>query len=429
MKTLIRLMLLGAVVTTFAWPAFAQDTKASPTPSPSPSPGAAVTTQQQEDPEAKAALYKRFTDNYKTNQAVANEAAKEYLEKYPNDDPKIIAYLKDFVSKYEKGSRKGQLDTLVRDKKFDEAFKLGKEVLASQPDDLPTLLATAWSGLNLATTGKDANNVEATNYARKAIQLIEAGKTPEEGKPFAAKDETLGWLNYALGIFSLKNNPTEATNSLIKAAQYEGFVKKDPQTYALLAIAYQAGQYNKLRDDFKTRFEGKPESPESKAALETLNQVMDRIIDAYARAVALSGTDAKYAAKKTEWMKQLTDFYKFRNHDSEAGLNELIAGVLSKPLPQPATITTTPTTTPTTNTTPATGAGNSSTGATNTNTGTGATDTTPASTTQPTTTQPTTTQPSGGNTTPTQPNKQTQPSGNTTTTPTESKPTTPTKKP
>jgi hypothetical protein len=401
MKTLTRLIVCGVVVATFALQALAQQTTASPAASPTP----ASTQQQtqQEDPEAKAALYKRFTDNYKTNQAVANDAAKEYLQKYPNDDPKIIAYLKDFVSKYEKGSRKGQLDTLMRDKKYEEAFQVGKEVLASQADDLPTLIAVSWAGLNLATTGKEANNAEAANYARKTIQLIESGKTPEEGKPFTAKEETLGWLNYALGIFSLKNNPAEATNDFVKAASHEGFAKKDPQTYALLAIAYQAGQYNKLREDFKTRFEGKPESDESKAALENLNQVMDRIIDAYARAVALSGSEAKYAAKKTEWTKQLTDFYKFRNNNSETGLNELIAGVLSKPLPQPATVTTTPATTPT----PGTGA----------NTSTGATGATPAAGAQPNTGN-TTTPAQPGNQTTAQPAKTTtQPSGTTTTNP------------
>ena len=36
-----------------------------------------------------------------------------------------------------------------------------------------------------------------------------------------------------------------------------------------------------------------------------------------------------------EWMKRLTDLYKFRHENSDTGLNELIASVLSTPLPQP----------------------------------------------------------------------------------------------
>ena len=38
--------------------------------------------------------------------------------------------------------------------------------------------------------------------------------------------------------------------------------------------------------------QGKDETPESKLALENINQVIDRMIDAYARAVALAGNDA-----------------------------------------------------------------------------------------------------------------------------------------
>ena len=96
-----------------------------------------------------------------------------------------------------------------------------------------------------------------------------------------------------------------------------------------------------MSDEFEANYRGKDETPESKAALENLNQVIDRIIDAYARAVALA-TAPEYAAKKAEWTTQLTTFYKFRHNDSDAGLQELIAGVLSKPLPPQPTLVATP---------------------------------------------------------------------------------------
>jgi hypothetical protein len=62
---------------------------------------------------------------------------------------------------------------------------------------------------------------------------------------------------------------------------------------------------------------------------------MDRVIDAYARAVALAGSDPQHQASKAEWTKRLTDLYKFRHENSDAGLAEFIAGVLAKPMPQP----------------------------------------------------------------------------------------------
>jgi hypothetical protein len=49
--------------------------------------------------------------------------------------------------------------------------------------------------------------------------------------------------------------------------------------------------------------------------------------------VALAGSDAQYAQSKTGWLNNLTSFYKFRHQDSDAGLTELIASVVSKPLP------------------------------------------------------------------------------------------------
>jgi hypothetical protein len=60
---------------------------------------------------------------------------------------------------------------------------------------------------------------------------------------------------------------------------------------------------------------------------------VDRITDALARAVALSGTETQYAEARTRWMQELTRFYKFRHNDSTDGLEAYIAGATSKPLP------------------------------------------------------------------------------------------------
>ena len=90
-----------------------------------------------------------------------------------------------------------------------------------------------------------------------------------------------------------------------------------------------------MSDDYSKRFSTQAESPESKAALENINKVVDKIIDAYARAVALAGNDPQNQKAKDGWMATLTNFYKFRHDKSDAGLTELIAGVLAKPLPQP----------------------------------------------------------------------------------------------
>ena len=98
-------------------------------------------------------------------------------------------------------------------------------------------------------------------------------------------------------------------------------------------MAFEQGPYKKLSTDYSKRFADQPETPEGKAALDNVYKVADRIIDAYARAVALAGNDAQYQARKADWTKRLTDLYKFRHDGSDAGLNEFVAGVLAKTLP------------------------------------------------------------------------------------------------
>jgi hypothetical protein len=87
--------------------------------------------------------------------------------------------------------------------------------------------------------------------------------------------------------------------------------------------------------DYKAKFPDATAqaTPEGKAATDKVNDVTDRLIDALARAVAYSGTDAKFANLKTKSMDRLTELYKYRHEGSDAGLKELIAGITSKPLP------------------------------------------------------------------------------------------------
>ena len=100
-------------------------------------------------------------------------------------------------------------------------------------------------------------------------------------------------------------------------------------------IASQNGPYKRLSADYSQRYGSQAESAESKAALENINKVVDKIIDSYARAIALAGTDLQNQKARAQWMESLTGLYKFRHNNADTGLNEFIAGVLSKPLPQP----------------------------------------------------------------------------------------------
>jgi hypothetical protein len=299
-----------------------------------PRTGAAL---QETDDEFKVTTYKRFVENREPNPSAAYQAAKAYMARYNREDDQYTRYLKQWISAFEKDERQ---DTLLRsiygEKNYAAGFGLAKQVLADDPEDVKTLIALGYGGYLATTNTKNETfNADSVRYAQKAIQLLESGKTPDAWEPFKSRDDAVSSLNYAIGFIDLKPRPEEAIGRFIRVTQIDSDLRKTPSTFYLLAVAYEQGPYKRLSADYTKRFANQPETPESKAAIETLNKVMDRIVDAYARAVALAGNDPQQQAKKAEWTKRLTDLYKFRHENSDAGLNEFIAGVLAKPLPQP----------------------------------------------------------------------------------------------
>jgi len=372
----------GAAVLTasFAGVGKAQTT----TPSPAPAPAA----QGECSAEAKLALYNEFRTIFKNEQDKAYVLAKKYLAcPTAAGEESIAAYLRDkFVAPMDKARRAPQVSSLVYEKKdFAKAFELGKQILVEEPDNLRVLTDLAYAGYLAATSNVTTFNTDTLTYAKKAIQLLDAGGKLDNWAPYSGKDEALGYLHNAVGVLTLEKEPSASLRHLIKAAQLEGKLKTQAVTYGAIGDAYTTGPYEKLSADYNARFKDKDETPESKLALENLNQVIDRIVDAYARAVSLAGNDAPLQPRKKLWMDALTGLYKFRHpNDSDAVMNAMIAGVMSKPLPpEPTPITTLPTTAPAATATPSgTGAGNGA-GASKPATGT-----TPAAATAP---KPTTT--------------------------------------
>jgi hypothetical protein len=306
--------------------------------------------------ESKAAWYADFTKYRTTDAGKAYDAGKKYLTACPTEEGQIPAYLKKWVAAYEKEARKLKLnDLFLRERKYAEAMTLAKELLADEPENMTALIDLGYGGYVVAVqTKNEAGNAEAANYTRKAIQAIEAGKAPENWAPFKTKDDALGYLYYSLGYLERTSNPTNTLANFIKAATFDSEIKKNSQTYVFITASYEA-EYAKQSAEYERLYKGKDETPESKLAVANINQLVDRIIDSLARAVAAAGTDAAGQKSKEQWLTRLTELYKFRNNGSDAGLNEMIAGVLAKPIPPvptpltslpaaPATSTTTPTT-------------------------------------------------------------------------------------
>ncbi len=338
MKRTINLLTLLVTLAVCAAPAWAQTT---PAPQATPATPATGCTE-----DFKTATYKKYYDNRKDKQEIAFQAAEEWIAMCPTDESTYAAAIKKFHAAYKAATTTGVLKKQFEDaytkKAYADQIRVGKELIVAEPDNSAVYIIMGLAGL-----GDAALLNESSGYAKKAIVMLEAGKPPA---PLTTKDQALGYLNYAIGKSLLKSSPAEAIPYLLKTARLESEVKKNPQLYIEIAGAYGEGPIAKQSEEYKRVHT--IETPESKVALENINQMIDRQIDALARAAALS-TDP---AKKKAIMDLLAGLYKDRNK-SEAGLTEMLASIQTKPIPDmptpvaaptpPATPAPSPTPTPT----------------------------------------------------------------------------------
>src|ERR1044072_1241697 len=242
-----------------------------------------VLAQETDDP-VKIDIYKRFVDNRTDRPAVAYQAAQDYLKKYNKDKDQYTDYLNKWVMFYERDERKQNLPNLINEKKFAEAYSTGAKILADEPTYLRAQIDLGYAGYLAASSKNESFNSTALDYARKAIQAIESGKAPTavrqdpkasgvgvgtgvgigpdpaDWAPFKGKDDTLAYLNYAVGYLTLKTNPDQAIDSLLKAVQYESAIRTTPSTYYFLAAAYESGPYNTMAADYKIQVASKSDN-------------------------------------------------------------------------------------------------------------------------------------------------------------------------
>jgi hypothetical protein len=318
MKRIINLLILTAAVAAFAIPAVAQADECND--------------------DNKGAWYKTFLDNYTKpapDNKLALDAAKKYIASCGDDPQK--AYMQKFVTKYEEGQKNAgtskACDDALKGKDYSLQMSACKTFLQSNPDNVDVTVMLGVAGL------ADTKVIsESAGYAAKAIQMIEGGK-PVKVYPH---DQALAYLNWTIGHSKLQSAPADAINDLLKAAKLESDVKKNYALYLEISAAYEAGPRAKYSADYTASLKpDKTESDQSKVILVNLNQVIDNQIDAMARAAALAPAD-----KKKDILTELTALYKYRNKTAtDANVTELVANVLSKPIPDvPTPVTSVPST-------------------------------------------------------------------------------------
>lgn len=354
MKTIFRFLALAMLLATFS--------------------AATVTTGFAQDAAAdKAALYKTYIDNYDkpeiAKREAALDAAKKYVEKYGAnaEDKEQVDYFKAAIPDLEKGiaaSNKAAADAEEQKKMqglyeaFNKAatakdvpgiFTHGKAILAKQPEFLDVIIVLANAGFDqtLADPKSAVYTDDVINYARTAISKIEAGKE-SESKNYGAlsyslgnKNNALRILNYSIGYITSvrQDKKKEALPYFYKAAKLETGNKGIPLIYQAMG-AYYLDEALKINTDREAKIKaaGGTDTPESLEMEANQRGYADRAIDAYARAYKLAKDDKTAKKEYVDGLySKLTDLYKFRYEGKTEGINEYVASVQSKPLPDPST--------------------------------------------------------------------------------------------
>ncbi len=292
---------------------------------------------QDPTPEEVAAYKAWFDANGLKDYPKAMELAKAYLDKYPTG--KYAGYLKD---KWIPQMR-GYFFKLAADaKNVPEVIRIGKEVLAADPDNLDYLSALVVqirSNELFATPPNYAHAAEAADFAERAIRLIEAGKIPTAADPKVFnKNVTLAYMHQTHAvIYDHDKNVDKALAEYEKAGVLEatnpaysfhcGRIHNDK--YAAAAAKYDTAQkkVDAIPDADRNAAEPKPDVKaaldESKAALAEVNSQADAVITCWARFLGLT-------ADKKEWdirpkiLQAFTELYKFRHNNSIDGMEKLI---------------------------------------------------------------------------------------------------------
>ncbi|HZI18029.1 MAG TPA: hypothetical protein VEY09_05475 [Pyrinomonadaceae bacterium] len=331
----MRSLAFAALLATFTLPALAQD-------------AAAGTAASAQDDEAKAALYGEFVKligvSDAESQRRAHEKGKEYLSRFgtpaTDADKQVVDYIRNWVNKYEAAVLEYDFGQAVTNNPA-RAFELGRQILTNSPDRMDVRLWLAHAGVVNNQKGNKSLNGEALSHARAALQMVEQGKAPQKWVVWPSRDEAVVGLNLYVATLLNESSPQEAITTLVNAAKANGPAKSDARVYTLLGTYYYKSEFGRLAGEYKQQCEGKDASPECDALFARVQNALDHVIDAYARAVAYS----KDAKLKAAAQKDLTAVYKIRFQsvtNPEPNIQTLVAGITALPIPQPGEAVTLP---------------------------------------------------------------------------------------
>ena len=228
-------------------------------------------------------------------------------------------FLKTFGNDPETDRLKGLVvDEYVLAKRVEEAFTFGTGILAKQPDNLAVLSTLALAGTDEARQKNTKYATQALQYGAKAIELIETNKKPAnmDDAYWTYQQSLLPRLYLSMGALAVAGGkPADGRPRLEKAIQLN---PAEPTAYVFLGGLVD-DEYRAAAEAYQAMSEG----PEKQAALKKATDIMDKVIDLYARALGAAADKPEYKTMYDQVLELITPYYRYR-YKSTTGLQPLI---------------------------------------------------------------------------------------------------------
>jgi hypothetical protein len=291
------------------------------------------------------ALYQKFYDAVRQNPTAESTCAlaQEFTQKFPQSQ--YAKYAQQTVVKcrterfqkalndYYAAPDAARLQTLIT---------ASESVLKEQPDQLYINAHLAMALSRGAINGFYKDPERTRTLAERALKLLESETPPAGWKPeeyTALRQAAQAQLNQYLAwqLLQQENPDTEQVGAYLKNAiqvrSKEGFGWKDPNNYSLRAAAY-AKQYEKLSAQYQALSDAEKTADTGKALLMQINSLADKMIDDYARVVALATQPAQKPLQDAA-REQLTQLWKYRHDGKTDGLDAYIKAFENDPTVTP----------------------------------------------------------------------------------------------
>ncbi len=288
---------------------------------------AAKAVEAAKDVDAKFAAAEGFLKKYPTSKARPQVAGYIVNLVYGVTEPnQRLALAQKYLALFTEPTeatmgRPALIDSYVMLKRYDEAFDNGATYLVSNPEEVQILVLLAVTGAEQVRNQNGKYIKASRQYGAKAIELIEADKKPAsmDSGSWVKQKARLPELYQQMGVMALvEQNTTEAEANLEKAAKLN---PAEPFNYAMLG-AITNNNYQTVALNVRSM----PDSKSKDEMVQKANTLLDKVIEQYARAVALSTGKPEYQTLHDQVLLDLTAYYKYRHKNSDEGMQKYIDG-------------------------------------------------------------------------------------------------------